>query len=151
MAARNAYHKELFELSEAFRMRTSTSTSDNHSTDTDEIAQQTMSGYQDIEQDQVAPKKASTTVVIDGTTHKIPTALALPLNEVTFNTFARTYMQIGSQEQSEKLNSKTLLKLYRTFLNTQFPNIKGEPINEALQRVSFLTFPLSRSTNPLLA
>ncbi len=151
MAARNAYHKELFELSEAFRMRTSTSTSDSHSTDTYEIAQQTMSGYQDIEQDQVAPKKPSTTVVVDGTNHKVPTALALPLNEVTFNTFARTYMQIGSQEQTENLNSKNLLKLYRTFLNTQFPNIKGEPMNEALQRVSFLTFLLSRFTNSLLA
>jgi len=90
MAARNAYHKEIFELSEAFRMRTST-TSESHS---DKITQQTMPCDHDIEQDQSAPEKASTTVINDGSTHKIPTALVLPLDKVTFNTFARMFMQM---------------------------------------------------------
>jgi len=103
------------------------------------LEQQTMSRDQEIEQDRSAPEKALMTVFMDGAIHKIPTAFTLPLHELSFNTFARTYMQMEPQEP-EKLTSKTLLKLYRTFLNSQFPDIEGEPIIEAYQRVSFLGF-----------
>ncbi len=150
MAARNAYHKEVFELSEALRIRATTITSDRHTTGNNSITQQTTSCDQDIEQDQSALEKASTAVIMDGITHKIPTALALPLREVTFNTFARMYMQIGSQEPG-KLNSTTLLKLYRTFLDTQIHDIEGELKIDAFQRVSFPRFTRSLSADLMLA
>lgn len=103
--------------------------------------EQAQAPEEEVWDDHGATKEASTTVTVDGTAYKIPTACALPLHEVSFNKFAQMYLQMEPQE-SKKMNSKTLLKLYRTFLDSQFPDSKGEPMIKAFQRVSFLTFTL---------
>ncbi len=75
-------------------------------------------------------------VLIDDTSYVIPTSVALALDTTTFDTFARLYLNV-SRQIPETLNAKTLIRLYRAFLETQFPDDSNETIMEALQRVSY--------------
>jgi len=90
---------------------------------------------EEAENDCPADSEATTTVLVDDTFYKIPTASALSLHEATFDTFTRMYLEFR-HEKSEKTNCKTLIKLYRTFLETQFPYVDCGRKIDAFQRVS---------------
>ena len=76
-------------------------------------------------------------VQLDGAIYKVPAPSDLPLEEATFNKFTRSYFELGPQERGT-LNAQTLFRLYRTFLETQFPDAKDGSKLEAFQRVSCL-------------
>ncbi len=107
--------------------------------DNNAIEEQTQSSEKEIENDHRAVNKATTAVVANETTYFIPTALALSLQEATFNTFTRMYLEYG-RDEPEKMDCKTLIKLYRTFLETQFPHVEGEARMDAFQLVSYQLF-----------
>ena len=76
-------------------------------------------------------------VQLDGAIYKVPRPLDLPLEEATFNKFAQSYFDLGPQERGT-LAAQPLFRLYRTFLETQFPDGKDGSKLEAFQRVSCL-------------
>jgi len=96
---------------------------------------QTEFSEQEVEYNHRAVNKATTAVHVDNTSYNIPAASALPLHEATFDTFTRIHFESGLEEL-ERMNCKILFKLYRTFLETQFPYVEGEAEIDAFQRVS---------------
>lgn len=96
---------------------------------------QTEFSEKEVEYNHRAVNKATTAVHVDNTSYNIPAASALPLHEATFDIFTRMYFESGL-EKLERINCKILFKLYRTFLETQFPYVDGEAKIDAFQRVS---------------
>ena len=86
------------------------------------------------------------TILVNGTRHKVPSAKALPLHETTFNRFARMYLELGPH-RPQKLTAKVMIKLYRVFLETQFPNVQSEARLDAFQRVRSLQHFATASAN----
>jgi len=103
--------------------------------DNSAMEEQTQSSEEEVETDDRAVSEATTAVLVDDTSYNIPTASALPLHEAKFNTFTRMYLEYG-REEPEKMDCKTLIKLYRTFLETHFPGVEGKAKMDAFQRVS---------------
>lgn len=97
--------------------------------------EQTQISESEVADDHRVVNETTTAVLVDEKSYNIPTASALPLHEATFNTFTRMYLE-SRRDELEKMDRKTLIKLYRTFLEVQFPHVEGEARMNAFQRVS---------------
>lgn len=93
---------------------------------------------QGVKADQAPGQQYLATVSVDEMSYFIPTAVTLPLDDATFDTFARLYFDViyFDFRTSDAFNTKLLIRLYRSFLETQFLNASNEAIMDALQRVS---------------